>query len=165
MRHSPRGTDFSISTASAEPLESEAPLFPSVPRETGAAQGVIAWSSFLFALLQSVCTFFGAVEGLRLVIGVSALAISASVGTVLDRFHADWIRVPMMVLALGGSLLNLVVILQIRRLRNRPAARWRQQPVAPGKIRKERIQLLLSVATLVLIGIEEYMHIRWCGHP
>ena len=135
-----------------------------IPAEDDRVQGVIGWSSFFFAVLQSICTFFAAVDGLRLVIGVGSLAISAGIGTAVDWFHQDWIRVPMMVLALLGSSLNLLILMQVRRLRNRPASKWRQLPLSPKKIRMERVQMILSLATLVLIGIEEYLHFRWCHH-
>jgi hypothetical protein len=46
----------------------------------------------------------------------------------------------MLVPALRGSSLNLVILMQIR------------------------VQMVLSLATLVLIGVEEYIHFRWCGH-
>jgi hypothetical protein len=128
------------------------------------ARGVIAWSSLFFAFLQSVCTFFAAVDGLRLVIGVSSLAVSASVGATLDRIHSDWIRVPMIVFALVGSLLNLLVLWQIRRLRARPAAQWRVKSPSPEKLRMERVQFWLSIATLVLVAVEEFWHFRTCGH-
>jgi uncharacterized membrane protein len=122
---------------------------------------VIAWSGFFFALLQSVCTFFAALNGLRIAIGIGSLAVSAAVSSAMDRFHADWLRMPMIALALLGSLLNLVVLWQVRRLRRRPASQWRQQPLSLRAIRMERIQLVLSIATLALIAIEEYWHIRW----
>lgn len=134
------------------------------PARSESAQGVIGWSSFLFAVLQSVCTFFVAVDGLRFVIGVGSLAVSAGIGSAMDRFHQEWIRVPMIVLALLGSSLNLVILMQVRHLRNRPAFHWRRRPLSPHKLRMERVQMLLSVATLVLIGLEEYLHFRWCGH-
>jgi hypothetical protein len=129
-----------------------------ISREAGATHGVLAWSSFLFAVLQSICLAFVALNGLRLAIGIGALAATVGVGAVLDRFHADRIRIPMIGLALLGSLLNLVVLMHVRHLRNRPASRWRQQALSPHKIRMERVQLVLSLATLVLIGIEEYLH-------
>jgi hypothetical protein len=135
-----------------------------MPSENDRAQGVIGWSSFLFAVLQSICTFFAAVDGLRLVIGVGSLAISAGIGTAMDRFHQDWIRVPMIVLALLGSSLNLLILMQVRRLRNRPASKWRQLPLSPKKIHMERVQIILSLATLALIGIEEYLHFGWSHH-
>jgi hypothetical protein len=135
-----------------------------IPAESGTAKDVIAWSSFFFALLQSICTFFAAVDGLRLVIGIGSLALSTWIGAALDRFHSDWIRVPMMGLALLGALLNLAVLAQVRYLRNRPASQWRQGALSQHKIRMERVQLALSVATLALIGIEEYLHLRSHGH-
>jgi len=148
----------------ASPQLSEATRPGRAPSAAGNAQGAIAWSSFFFALLQSICTFFAAFNGLRLVIGISSLAITAGVGAALDRFHADWIRIPMIGLALLGTLLNLAVLVQVRRLRNRPASRWRQVPLSPRKIQMERIQLVLSIATMSLIGIEEYLHRHMFHH-
>ena len=148
----------------AKPRDFEAAGSPSTTGKTGNAQGIIAWSSFFFALLQSICTFFAALDGLRLVIGVGSLAMSAWVGATLDRFHADWIRIPMVGLALLGSLLNLAILMQIRRLRNRPGSQWRQQVLSPSKLRMERVQMALSIVTLFLIGIEEYLHFRMCHH-
>ena len=153
-----------MSSTPASPQLSEATRPGRVPSAAGNAQGVIAWSSFFFALLQSICTFFAAFNGLRLVIGISSLAITAGVGAALDRFHADWIRIPMIGLALLGALLNLAVLVQVRRLRNRPASRWRQVPLSPRKIQMERIQLTLSIATMSLIAIEEYLHFQWVHH-
>jgi hypothetical protein len=67
-------------------------------------------------------------------------------------------------LALLGSLLNLLVLAQLRRLRHRAASQWRQVPLSAYQIRLERAQLILSIATLVLIGIEEYLHFHWHNH-
>jgi hypothetical protein len=64
----------------------------------------------------------------------------------------------MLGLALVGSLLNLAILLHVRHLRNRPASQWRQKPLSRRKLRMERLQYVLSIATLVLIGIEEYLH-------
>jgi hypothetical protein len=135
-----------------------------VSTERGVARGVIAWSSFFFGCLQSICTVFAALDGLRLAIGIGTLALSAGVAAKLDRFHADWIRVPMVVIALFGSSLNMVILLQIRNLRNRPASRWRQQAPSQSKIRSERLQFALSIVTIVLIGIEEYLHYKLFHH-
>lgn len=124
------------------------------------AKGVLGWSSFFFALLQSVCTFFIAVSGLRLVIGIGSLAMSAGVVGALERFHANWIRVPMIVLALVGAVVNLAVLAQIRYLRGRPASQWRMKPASVRTLRMERLQFALSIVTLVLIGLEEFFHHR-----
>ena len=148
----------------ADARDSETGSSQPVSQDKARTRGLIAWSSFFFALLQSICTFFAALEGLRLAIGIGSLALSAGVGTALDRFHADWIRIPMIGLALLGSLTNLAVLAQIRRLRRRPASQWRQKPPSLRKVRMERVQLILSIATLALIGVEEYLHFRWCHH-
>jgi len=152
-------------TTSIHPQGSGVPLEQQAVIETQKAGGVIAWSSFFFAVLQSVCTFFAAVDGLRVAIGVGALVLGAGVGGFVRELHSDLIRLPMIGLALFGSLLNLVVLWQVRRLRSNPAAHWRQRPLSAGKIRMERVQLVLSIVTLVLVAIEEYWHIRWHHHP
>ena len=129
-----------------------------MPSEVGKAQGVIGWSSLVFAVLQSVCSFFVALDGLRLLIGVGALASIVGVGQQWDRLHTDWVRVPMIVLSLVGALLNLTVLLHVRYLRSRPSAQWRQRPLTARKLRAERVQLGLSVVTLVLVAMEEISH-------
>lgn len=127
-------------------------------------RGVVAWSSLLFAVLQSICTFFAAVDGVRLAIGIGALVVGGGVGATFHWLHSDRVRVPMILLALAGSLLNLVVLWQIRRLRARPAAQWRITPPSQGKIRMERVQFVLSILTLLLVGVEEYWHFTWHHH-
>ncbi len=129
-----------------------------IPREGVRTRGVIAWSSFFFALLQSICTFFLALSGVRLVIGIGSVVLSAGTTAAVEKFHANWIRLPMVGLALLGSLLNLAVLIQIRSLRNRPASQWRQRPLSPKEARMERVQWLLSFATLILIAVEECLH-------
>jgi hypothetical protein len=128
------------------------------------ARTTIAWSSLAFAVLQSVCTFFAAMNGLRVGIGLGSLALAASTTSAIDRFHNSWMRVPMIVLAVLGSILNLIVLWQIRRLRNLPAAQWRQAPQKPGKLRSERLQLVLSILTLILVALEERQHLIWLRH-
>ncbi len=99
-------------TSSKPPKAAETEL-KFLPEQVTSAQTVIAWSGFLFALLQSVCTFFTALDGLRLLIGAGALIAVFQAGTVWDHFHANWIRVPMVVLAFVGSVLNLLILRRI----------------------------------------------------
>lgn len=141
---------------------SDALVFP--PRRGVRARLWVSWSSLLFAFLQSVCTFLMAVAGLRLVVGVGSLALSAEVAALLDRLHAGWLRIPMVSLAFLGAALNLVAILQIWRLRARPASQWRQPPADVGKLRMERWQLALSLVTFALIALEEGFHLRFFHH-
>jgi hypothetical protein len=116
------------------------------------------WSSFFFALLQSVCSAFIALNGVRLLIGIGAFAAASSALKLADRMHIDAIRIPMMLIALAGSLLNLIVLWQVWRLRKRPASAWRQQPVSTRKKISERIQFTLSVLTLFLLAAEFFAH-------
>src|SRR5215469_14614669 len=97
------------------------------------------WSSFVFAILQSACTAVLAVSGLRVAIGLSALAAAAGIHAPAHGFHQDAIRIPMMALAFLGAVVNLFVIWKIRHLRNRPAAQWRMQPVSKKKLNSERL--------------------------
>jgi hypothetical protein len=147
-----------MTTASTKLGESEDALSRVMPSEIGKAQGVIGWSSLLFAVLQSVCSFFVALDGLRFLIGVGALASIVGAGQQWDRLHTDWVRVPMILLSLVGALLNLTVLLHVRHLRSRPSAQWRQRPLTARKLRVERVQFALSVVTLVLIAVEEVSH-------
>ncbi len=127
-------------------------------------RGAIALSSFFFVLLQSVCTFFIALSGVRLLIGVGSLAAAAEAGGFWDRFHTDSIRIPMMALALGGALVSLFGLLRVWRLRRRPATRWRQKPLTARTVVAERVEFALAIITLVLFCMEELSHIRVNHH-
>jgi len=145
-------------SAPVEEVPSQDAVSDETRSRTIEAKGLLGWSSFFFALLQSVCTFFIAVSGLRLLIGVGSLAMSAGVVGALDRFHGDWIRVPMLMVALIGALVNLAVLAQIRYLRRRPASQWRMKLPSVRTLRMERLQFALSIAALALIGLEEFFH-------
>jgi hypothetical protein len=147
-----------MSTTPSEPLESSV-----VTNELVRKQGLIAWSGLLFALLQSICGAVVAINGLRVAIGIGSLVLSTGAGAAVVRFHGDAIRVPMIVLALLGSLLNLAILMHVRHLRHRPAAQWRVKPLSNREKRTELTQLILSLATLVLIGVEEYLHFGFHG--
>ena len=66
------------------------------------------WSGIFFAVLQSVCSALVALSGLRLLIGIGAFAAASGAMHIADRMHVPAIRIPMMLLALLGSLSNLV---------------------------------------------------------
>jgi hypothetical protein len=149
-----------VTTTPAQPRPAETIV---VKENAVSVPGAVAWSSFFFALLQSVCTFFAAANGLRFAVGLGSLVLSASAGAMVDRFHADALRIPMVGLALAGSLLNLAILAQVRRLRRRPSSQWRQQPPSARRLRMERLQIVLSVATLALVAVEEGLHYHYHG--
>lgn len=123
----------------------------------------IGWSSFFFALLQSVCSAFVALSGLRLLIGAAAFGSALGLLKIADRLHMDAIRIPMMIIALLGAVFNLLALWQVRRLRARSASTWRQQSRSVKKRTSERVQLALSVLALVLLAFEYYFHIKLKG--
>ena len=120
---------------------------------------LVNWSSLVFAILQSACTAVIAISGLRVAIGLSALAAAAGIHAPAHGFHQDAIRIPMMTLAFLGAVINLYVVWKVRHLRSRPASQWRQQPVTKKKLNSERFQIALSVLTLLLLAAE------WITHP
>jgi len=118
----------------------------------------LGWASFLFALLQSLCTAVLTVSGIRVAIGLSALAAASGIYAPAEGWHQDAIRVPMLIVATVGALLNLAVIAWIRRLRKRPAAQWRQRLRSAKEMRSERLQIVLAIVTLVLVALETWTH-------
>ncbi|MCU1322537.1 MAG: hypothetical protein JWM43_2186 [Acidobacteriaceae bacterium] len=140
---------------------------PAVERvEQGRALPVVAWTSVGFAILQSLCTTAIGLSGLRLVISMLSLASASSVLTHARWFHQAAFRRPMLLFALVGAVVNLILVAQARRLRNRPSARWRLDVAAvAGKVRRERWLIGMSLLALVLVIQEEWLHIvqhhRW----
>lgn len=124
---------------------------------------IIALGSLLFILLQSACTAFMALSGLRLLIGVGSLAFAIAGAKFLEGLHGEAIRIPMELIAVVGSVLNLVAVWRVRSLRTRPSSQWRVGPVDPRKKRAETIQIILAVVTLVLVVVEWTIHLHLHG--
>jgi hypothetical protein len=140
------------------PDSSELDSVPSNQRGSHVNSKLINWSALFFAVLQSACSAFIALNGVRLLVGVGAFAAASGALKFADRMHVDGIRIPMMLLALAGSLANLVVLWQVWRLRRRPASAWRQTAVPKQKLASEWLQFTLSILTLVLLAAEFAAH-------
>lgn len=115
-------------------------------------------ASFLLALLQSLCTAVFVVSGVRLAIGLTALAAVSGIYAPARGFHQDAIRIPMLILATVGAMVNLAVIAWIRHLRARPSAQWRRTEPTAKQLRSERLQIALAIVTLILVGLETWTH-------
>lgn len=127
--------------------------------DRGTRRWAVGLTSLFFIVLQSLCTFAMALSGVRLIIGLGALAaVAAGAKEPATGFHQDAVRIPMMVLAVLGSCINLYMIWRIRSLRNRPSARWRQQPITRRRLWGERVQITLAVVTLFLVLAEFLSH-------
>ena len=119
---------------------------------------ILAVTSLGFIALQSACTAVIAISGVRDVIGLGALAAAAGLHRPATGFHADRIRIPMMIAAVLGSLLNLYVVWRIRSLRARPSSKWRSKTVSLKQKRAELLQIGLALLTLLLVLAEFTTH-------
>lgn len=123
----------------------------------------IGFTSIFFALLQSACTAFMAISGLRLLIGVGSLAAATSGLSFLAAVHGAAIRIPMETVAIVGSLVNLYAVWRVRSLRARPSSQWRMIPPTAKQKRSESIQIWLAIVTLLLVCTEWVFHLYLHG--
>jgi hypothetical protein len=91
--------------------------------------------------------------------GLGSFAAAVGLTRLTGSFHADLIRIPMMVLALAGSLFTLYIVRRARVLRARPASQWRVRALSPKEKRKETFQIALSTLTILLIVAEFGSHL------
>ena len=124
---------------------------------------MIGLTSLFFILLQSACTALMALSGLRLLIGIGSLA-AATVGmNFLASIHGEAIRIPMEIVAIVGSVINLYSIWRVRSLRARASSQWRVGPVSAKTRRAEWIQVALGIVTLALVVTEWAIHLHLHG--
>lgn len=119
---------------------------------------VLSGASFLFALLQSLCTAVLTISGIRVAIGLTALAAASGIYAPARGWHQDAIRIPMLILAAAGAIVNLAVLAWIWRLRAQPSAQWRKREIGKKARRSERLQVALAILTLILVGLETWTH-------
>jgi hypothetical protein len=118
----------------------------------------VVWGSVLLALLQSLCTAVLTISGIRVAIGLSALAAASGIYAPAKGWHQDAIRIPVLIIATIGAVVNLAVIAWMRHLRNRPAAQWRRRERSAKEKRSERLQIVMAVVTLILVAMETWTH-------
>lgn len=115
-------------------------------------------TGFVFAILQSACSAVLALSGLRVAIGLTALAAASGTYAPAAGLHQDAIRIPMLILGGVGAAINLAVLIRVWRLRARASAGWRRREIPAKERRRERLQLVLAIVTLVLIAAEVWTH-------
>ncbi len=118
----------------------------------------LSGASLVIALAQSICTAVLTISGIRVAIGLTALAAAGGIYAPARGFHQDAIRIPMLTLAAVGAVVNLAVIAWIRHLRARPSAQWRRREISPRERGSERLQVALAIVTLILVGLETWTH-------
>jgi hypothetical protein len=119
---------------------------------------LLTGASLTVALLQSLCTAVLTISGIRVAIGLSALAAASGIYAPARGFHQDAIRIPMLWLAAIGAIVNLAVLAWIWRLRAQPSAQWRRRAISNKERRSEWLQVVLSLVTLILVGLETWTH-------
>jgi len=144
-------------------LEQDAPIDTLPRNDVKSRSWIIGLTSLFFILLQSACTAFMALSGLRLLIGIGSLAAAATGMHLLASIHGEAIRIPMEIVAIAGSVINLYAIWRVRSLRARPSSQWRVGPVPANTRRAEWVQIALAILTLVLVVIEWVIHIHLHG--
>jgi hypothetical protein len=119
--------------------------------------GAVSGAAVVMALLQSLCTAILTINGIRVGIGVAALAVS-SIAAPLLSFHRDAIRIPMLSIAVLGAVVNLLVLAWVWHLRARPESQWRKKEITKKQRWSERLQVAMAIATLLLVCLEIYSH-------
>ncbi|HTU51626.1 MAG TPA: hypothetical protein VMF56_13610 [Acidobacteriaceae bacterium] len=130
------------------------PISPTAPR-----MWAVSLTSLLFILLQSACTVTVAFSGINAAVGLGSFATAIGLTRLTGSFHSDVIRIPMMILALAGSIFTLYIVRRARVLRARPSSQWRIRPLTPKEKRKETFQIAISLVTILLIAAEFVTHV------
>ena len=91
---------------------------------------------------------------------ISILTTGAATGLVLRAswIHSEPVRLPLLALATLGSVFNLFVLRNARRLRRRPEAQWRLKPQRLGEKLRNAVVLSVSVLTLLMVLSELLLH-------
>ena len=118
----------------------------------------VSGASLIVALAQSLCTAVLTISGIRVAIGLSALAAASGIYAPAKGIHQDAIRIPMLILATSGAVVNLAVLAWIRHLRYRPSAQWRRRERSAHEKRSEKLQVAMAILTLVFVGLEAWTH-------
>jgi hypothetical protein len=139
-----------VKNSVAQPVSTTPP--PSLAVRAAGAAG------FVFALLQSLCTAVLAISGIRVAIGLTALAAASGIYAPARGFHQDAIRIPMLAVGALGAVVNLAVLFRVWSLRRRASGSWRRRTISSKERRSERLQLALAILTLVLVGLEVWTH-------
>ena len=125
---------------------------------------IMSGASLALAFLQSICTAVLTINGVRFAIGLTAFVMAGSLIGPVRWFHQDAIRIPMLIIATIGAIVDLAVLWWTRRLRMQPAAQWRRRELGSKERRSRRLQFALALLTLVLVSTEQYTHVT-IFHP
>ena len=91
---------------------------------------------------------------------ISILTTGVATGLVAQAswLHSDPVRLPLLALAALGSVFNLFVLRNARRLRRRPEAQWRIRPLRFRDKLRNGIVFSAAVLTLFMVIAELMLH-------
>lgn len=92
---------------------------------------------------------------MRVAIGLGSLIVAGGPAT---GFHREAIRIPLLALGTGGSLLTILLLWNEQRLRSNPSAAWRIQPLTRAQKRRRILEFSLAILTLLLVAAELITH-------
>lgn len=121
------------------------------------AQRFLTVGSLGLAVAQGVCATAVLLSGAGSLLGFSSL-IAASAAGPATGLHANRFRIPMLVAAGVGAVVNLLLLWNAERIRRNPSARWRMRPLTRKQLVEKWIQLSASLFTLLLIVAELITH-------
>ena len=113
-----------------------------------------SWTALIISIIEAVCVFSVAAAKTGLVLGSAAATLT---GWTLS-LHQDVIRIPLLLIAIVGSLINLYLLWRAHRLRAAPSAAWRRRPLTTREHWRIALVFSLSVVTLGLGMAEIYFH-------
>ena len=115
---------------------------------------LLSSAAFLGSIVEGACAILVASASAKVLVGIGAVAgaIKAS------RLHADFIRIPVLLVSAAAAVVMLVVLWNTWRARNRSAARWRKRPMTIREKFSVGITLLSSMLTLALVVGEVIEH-------
>lgn len=110
--------------------------------------------ALLGSILEGACAILVASASAKLLVGLGAAAAAVKA----SRFHADAVRIPVLLISAAAALLMLLVLWNGWRARNRSAARWRQKPLTIREKLGFSVTFLASLVTLALVVSEVIVH-------
>ena len=152
-----------MSTPERNPIDVQSPQPDEVeaPRRS-AGRLLLTWGSLTLAAIESLCVAAVGLSGVRVALGLTSLLAAGASGPARG-FHREAIRIPLLTIGAVGALLSLLLLWNEAKLRRNPAAAWRIRPLTAKQRRRQRLQLILAILTLLLVAAELVTH-PWFHH-
>lgn len=113
-----------------------------------------SWGAFTLAAIEAICVFSVAAARSGLVLGSAGVFVAGWA----EFLHRDVFRIPALLVAIGGAVVNLLNLWRAHRQRNMPSASWRKVALTGAQRFRIGLILSLSVITILLAGLEIHYH-------